>query len=102
MLNTFVPIIGPGLAICAVFFILAKRTVPITVKEAKVMWMMHRKTTSCRGHRWKPIKHREDKIVGFRCECGYKYTQKQPLLCRSLKHSQEHSEQINSLLFLDH
>ncbi len=92
MLNTLLLSICSGLAICGVVFTLAKRSAPITVNDAKVLWAMHRKTVHCSGHNWQPIKLKKDKIVGFRCQCGYKYTQKKPLVCRSMKHDGEYSE----------
>ena len=92
MLNTLLITVWSGLVACAVVFALAKRSAPITVNDAKVMWTMHKKTAHCSGHKWEPIKRKKDKIFGFRCECGYKYTQKRPLVCRALKHGEEHSE----------
>lgn len=99
MLDTFLLTICSGLATCGVVFTLAKRSVPITVNDAKVMWAMHQKTAHCRGHKWKPIKLKKDKIVGFRCECGYTYTQKRPLVCRSIKQGGVHSELPASYFF---
>lgn len=92
MINTLLLTASSGLAACAVVFTLAKRSAPITVNDAKVIWTMHKKTTHCRGHKWQPIKRQKDKIVGFRCECGYKYTQKKPLVCKELKHGEVTSE----------
>ena len=90
--NTLILTAWSGLAVCAIVFTLAKRSVPVTVDEVKVMWVMHRKTASCRCRKWEPIKRKKDKIVGFQCECGYRYTQKRPLVCRVPKHGVEHSD----------
>ena len=92
MLNTLLLTASSSLAVCGALLALAKRSIPITPNEAKMMWMMHRKNTSCKCHKWQPIKRKKDKIVGFRCECGYRYTQKRPLVCKSLKHGAEYSE----------
>ena len=72
-----------GLGTCAVAFALVKRSAPITAKDAKMIWMIHRENSSCGSHRWKPLRRSKDKIVGFQCECGYTYTQKKPLVCVS-------------------
>jgi hypothetical protein len=92
MLNTVLLIICSSLATCAVIFTLAKRSAPITANDAKVLWVMHRKTAHCSGHKWQPIKLKKGKIVGFRCQCGYKYTQKRPLVSGSLKQCGEQPE----------
>ncbi len=100
MLNELA-ITAAGLVVCAIVLMTVKCTAPISPNEAEVIWTMHRKTTCCRGHKWKPIKHRHDKIVGFRCECGYKYTQKRPLVCRSLKPIAESSEPFTPFFLFD-
>ena len=92
MLNTLLVIACSSLAACTAVFTLGRCSAPITVNDAKVMWMMHRKGTHCSGHKWEPIKGKKDKIIGFRCECGHKYTQKRPLVCSAPKHHEEHSE----------
>ena len=58
----------------------AKRGVPITVDEAKVLWKIHKKNSDCNGHKWQPLKRKGDKIKGFQCECGYKYKQIKPIV----------------------
>jgi hypothetical protein len=58
----------------------AKRNVSITFDDAKTLWQIHKKTANCSGHKWNPISRKGGKISGFQCECGYKYTQKRPLL----------------------
>jgi hypothetical protein len=58
-----------------------KRTIPITIEDAKVMWTLHRQNSNCKCRKWRPLKHKKGKIIGFQCECGYKYKQKKPLIC---------------------
>ena len=67
----------------------AKRSVPITLNDAKALWKIHKKSTKCNGHKWRPTSHRGDKIAGFECECGYKYTQKRPLISSMPKPSDQ-------------
>ena len=77
-----------SLAIGAVWCLTsAKRNAPITLNDAKMIWIMHRKSATCTRHKWQPITRREGKIIGFQCECGYKYTQKRPLVSRMPKHN---------------
>lgn len=54
----------------------AKCDAPLTVNDAKVLWKMHKQSTNCAGHKWRRIRCKSGKVLGFECECGYKYTQK--------------------------
>ncbi len=67
------------------YVIEVRRSEPITVDEAKILWKMHKKTTHCAGKKWEPIAHKGDKLKGFRCDCGYRYTQKKPLVTGTFK-----------------
>lgn len=58
----------------------AKRNVPITINDAKMLWKIHKQSANCAGHKWRLITRRSGKIQGFECECGYKYTQIRPLV----------------------
>ncbi len=76
-----IPAFWASFAACLVWFISsAKRNVPITINDAKTLWKIHKKSANCPGHKWQPITRKGDKISGFKCECGYKYTQKRPLV----------------------
>lgn len=57
----------------------AKNLAPITVKEAKLLWKIHKQNVSCQSRKWRIIK-RKNKIIGFECECGYKHIQKRPIV----------------------
>jgi hypothetical protein len=58
----------------------AEHNVPLTVDEAKLLWKIHKKSANCASHKWHLITRRGGKISGFKCECGYKYTQKRPIV----------------------
>jgi len=34
----------------------------------------------CRGNKWRAIMHKDGKIIGFKCDCGYAYSQTKPVL----------------------
>jgi hypothetical protein len=73
-----------------------KRNTSITFSDAKMIWILHRKSANCTGHKWQPITRRKGKIIGFECECGYEYTQKRPLVSRIPKAQLEtHNEVPN-------
>jgi hypothetical protein len=66
----------------------ANRNVTITLEDAKTLWKIHKNSANCTGHRWQPVSRRGGKIAGFRCECGYRYTQKRPLVSSMPKPSE--------------
>jgi len=63
----------------------AKRNVPITLQEAKTLWQIHKKNSSCKAHKWEPVSQKGDLAKGFKCECGFKYVQKKPLVSSAAK-----------------
>jgi hypothetical protein len=63
----------------------AKRNVPITLQEAKTLWHIHKKESACKAHKWEPVSPRGELAKGFKCECGYKYVQKKPLVSSAAK-----------------
>src|SRR3990170_2654206 len=69
----------------------AKRTEPITIDDAKMLWKIHKKCSSCTSHKWQPLRRRNGKIQGFKCECGYKYTQKRPLISNMPKSNHQNT-----------
>jgi hypothetical protein len=75
-----------GATACTVAVLATVRQMaPMTAEEAKVIWTLHKKTSLCKGRRPILIRKKKDKIVGFRCDCGYCYTQERPLLLKSMK-----------------
>ena len=68
-------------AICgAWYFGVAKQEVPISPEDAEVMWKLHKQSSSKRCRKWHLLKHKTGKPIGFQCDCGYKYTQKKPIV----------------------
>jgi hypothetical protein len=45
-----------------------------------VMWTLHKQNASCKCIKWSLLKHKKDRVIGFQCECGYKFKQKKPLI----------------------
>ena len=88
MIIIILPVIWASFACYFLWFATsAKRNVPITLDDAKTLWKIHRKTTKCTCHKWRPLSRKSGKISGFECECGYKYTQRRPLLSGSPRNS---------------
>jgi hypothetical protein len=64
---------------------LAKCDAPISADEAKVLWEMHKQSSCCGGSRWRSVARKSGKVLGFECECGFRYTQKRLILSGSPK-----------------
>ncbi|MDH5753667.1 MAG: hypothetical protein OEY95_00435 [Candidatus Bathyarchaeota archaeon] len=60
------------------YFASAKHYAPLTLKEAKILWKIHKQDVQCEAKKWREIRH-GDEIVGFECGCGYKHIQKCPI-----------------------
>ena len=85
-LTIILPAIWASFACCLLWFVTsAKRSVSITFDDTKALWRIHKKATNCSSHKWNPISRKGGKISGFECACGYRYTQKRPLICSSPK-----------------
>ena len=74
----------PGLALCFGFYIAylllsARHVVPLTMKDAEMLWKFHRQKTCCKAETWHEITKRT-KVIGYECECGFKHIQKKPLI----------------------
>jgi len=57
----------------------AKKYEPITLEEARLLWEVHKKKAQCEAKKWQRIM-RKDRMIGFECGCGYKHTQKRPIV----------------------
>jgi hypothetical protein len=57
----------------------AKKIQEITTGDAYVLWKAHKQFAKCKALECIEISSGK-KLVGFRCECGYEYIQKKPIL----------------------
>jgi len=64
------------------YFFLARDYEPLSVKEAEMLWKAHKQSSHCRAEGWRQILYK-GRLVGFECDCGYKYLQKRPLTVKS-------------------
>jgi hypothetical protein len=61
------------------YFISAKHNVPLTGEEVGLLWKIHKVKAQCDSKKCVEIRRR-GKIVGFKCECGYKHVQKRRMV----------------------
>jgi len=66
------------------FSALAKDYVPLTGRETTVLWKLHKRQTACSSTKFETVRHK-NKLVGFRCACGYEYLSKRLITQRDLK-----------------
>ena len=57
----------------------ARKYEPITIEEARVLWGVHKKKAQCEAKKWRKIM-RKNRMIGFECGCGFRHTQKRPIL----------------------
>jgi len=57
----------------------AKKIQGITTGDAYVLWKAHKQFAKCKALECVQVV-RGKKLVGFKCECGYEYIQKKPIL----------------------
>ncbi|MCW4015878.1 MAG: hypothetical protein NWF06_05860 [Candidatus Bathyarchaeota archaeon] len=78
--GVLIPAIWLSLGLATAWFLLsAKRVVPLTTKEAETLWKVHKQQMQCNADGWREIV-RNEKIVGFECECGHKHIQKKHII----------------------
>jgi len=63
----------------------AKRSQPLTLDELVILWKIHKQQARCSTplSRVEPIiDSQSNEFSGFKCECGYRYLSKRPVLQR--------------------
>ena len=66
------------------FSTLAREYIPLTGRETTLLWTLHKRRTNCFSTKFETIRHK-NKLVGFRCGCGYKYLSRRLLTQRDLR-----------------
>ena len=78
--GVLIPAIWLSLGFATAWFLLsAKRTVPLTRKEAETLWKIHKQNMKCNAKGWQEI-NRGNNIIGFECNCGHKHFQKKHII----------------------
>lgn len=66
------------------FLALAKDYAPLTGIETTVLWKLHKRQTHCSSTKFEKVRHK-NKVVGFRCACGYEYLSKRLITQHDLR-----------------
>ena len=66
-----------ALAIYSSWFLFKAKTFQhLTLNDLAFMWKLHKQKSGCNEKRLHSMMKRNDKIVGFKCDCGYEFAQK--------------------------
>ena len=61
----------------AIWFVSKAKTFqPLTLDELALAWRLHKCEAKCEASRIHDLLVRGDEVVGFKCDCGYKFLQK--------------------------
>ena len=75
-----VPVVWVSLGFVASWFVIsAKKHQPISAQEAELLWKSHKQFSNCKGKTFEKIMKNE-KIIGYKCQCGYEHQQKRPIV----------------------
>jgi len=66
------------------YFSKARELHPLTIEELAILWKIHKNENACVSTTVQKIVHK-DKIVGFECDCGYRYVSKRPISQKPLR-----------------
>jgi hypothetical protein len=90
ILEIILIILCPAAAIYITWFLFGAKThQPLTPEEVTLQWEVHKQRTGCNTKRPPTMIKINNKIVGFKCKCGYEYNQKRLITQRILKHKME-------------
>ncbi len=66
---------------CAIawYLLSAKNYHVITAHELQMLWKTHKQFNHCAANKFEPI-YKGKKLVGYKCQCGYKHLQERPLV----------------------
>ena len=87
MIANLLPLLGIACAAAtgaagatSIYLIKFKLSEPISREEADILWKLHKNADNCASRKWKPRINKKGQITGFKCQCGYRYTQKRSVL----------------------
>ena len=79
-----------ALAVYSAWFLFGAKThQPLTLDDLAIQWKLHKQKTGCNAKRLQSMIKINDEIVGFKCDCGYQYSQKRLITQRVKKQKME-------------
>ena len=65
----------------------AKTLQPLTLDELALAWRLHKREAKCKASQIHDLLVRHNKVVGFKCGCGYEFIQKRPISQKVHRHA---------------
>lgn len=62
------------------FIFRARQHVPMSPRDAYVLWSLHKREAGCGSPRYVLKLHKKKGVIGFKCACGYEYESKRPII----------------------
>jgi len=89
MLSLLVTSVWLTLAAYTLWFLFKAKTLhPLTLDDLALTWKLHKQQTGCKATRIHSLLMKHDEVVGFKCNCGYKFTQKRLITQKAHNHAQ--------------
>ncbi|WGM90412.1 MAG: hypothetical protein NUK63_04630 [Candidatus Bathyarchaeum tardum] len=66
------------------YFFKAKTVQPLTIDDLALTWKIHKQQSGCKSTRIHGLIKENDEIIGFKCDCGYKFIQQRLITQRSV------------------
>lgn len=80
-----VGIVSAVAASLALYMLQARRHTPISQKEARMLWKLHKQNDKCESRKWRLQTDKKGEVIGFECQCGYNYQQTRPLVYQPIE-----------------
>lgn len=58
------------------FFFKAKTFQSLNLDDLAVIWKIHKQQAGCKASRIHSLITKKNKVIGFKCDCGYEFLQK--------------------------
>lgn len=92
MLELFVASAWLCAAVYGFWYLLgAKKYVPLSPEEVFILWNVHKNDTKCNSEKVYQIKLK-NAVVGFECDCGYRYYSRRYITQKPVNHSEYEDE----------
>ena len=86
ILQALVPLFWITLATYTIWFLFKAKTYqPLTLDDLAITWKLHKQKTKCNADHIQTLLKNNNKIIGFKCRCGYEFKQKRLITQEILK-----------------
>ena len=78
------------------FLFKAKTLHPLTIDDLALTWKLHKQQTGCKSSRIHSLLMKDDEVVGFKCNCGYKFIQQRLITQKAHNYAQTNLQHLLS------